>query len=183
MTEQREHPSQPPEDREKTLTVLRHAKSSWKDDTLSDFDRPLNDRGLQDAPEMGRRLRDLGVRPSLIVSSPAKRAWTTAKEVARVIGYPREFLQRDSDLYLASAGTLVDVVGRQDPGFNHLLICAHNPGLTDLVNRLLPGLTDNLVTAGFVTVGAEAKDWREFFTAEFRLIAYDYPKRLHDRTD
>jgi len=183
VTEQRSHPSQPPGDRDKTLTLLRHAKSSWKDDSVSDFDRPLNGRGRGDAPDMGRCLQAAGVRPSLIVSSPAKRAWATAKAVARVIGYPREFLQRDADLYLASAGTLVEVIGRQDGTFNHLLICAHNPGLTDLVNRLLPGLTDNLVTAGFVTVGAEAKDWREFFTAEFQLIAYDYPKRIHDRTD
>jgi len=183
VSEQRARASQPPEDREKTLTLLRHAKSSWKDDSLSDFDRPLNSRGRQDAPDMGRRLQAAGVRPSLIVSSPAKRAWSTAKEVARVIDYPREFLQRDADLYLASAGTLVDVASRQDSGFNHLLICTHNPGLTDLVNNLLPGLTDNLVTAGFVTVGAEAKDWPEFFTADFRLVAYDYPKSIHDRTD
>lgn len=82
MTEQREHPPQPPEDRGKTLTLLRHAKSSWKSDALSDFDRPLNSRGRQDAPEMARRLQAAGIRPSLIVSSPAKRAWSTAKEVA-----------------------------------------------------------------------------------------------------
>ncbi len=183
MTEQRGRASQPAEDRDKTLTLLRHAKSSWKDDALSDFDRPLSSRGREDAPDMGRRLQAAGVRPSLIVSSPAKRAWGTAKAVARVIGYPREFLQRDADLYLASAGTLVELISRQDADFNHLLICAHNPGLTDLVNRLLPGLTDNLVTAGFVTVGAEARDWREFFTVEYRLVTYDYPRRIHDRTD
>lgn len=177
MSEQRHHPALPPEDRQKTLTLLRHAKSSWKDQKLADFDRPLSSRGLRDAPEMGRRLQAAGVRPSLIVSSPARRAWNTAQEVARVIAYPPEFLQRDSDLYLASAGTLTEVIQRQDAGFNHLLICAHNPGLTDLVAMLAPGLTDNLVTAGFVTVGAEARDWQEFFTAELSLVAYNHPNK------
>jgi phosphohistidine phosphatase len=183
VSEQRNHASLPADDRRKTLTLLRHAKSSWKDDAVADYDRPLNPRGRRDAPEMGRRLQAAGIRPSLIVSSPAKRAWTTASQIARVIGYPREFLQRDADLYLASAGTLMAVIQRQDPDFNHLMICAHNPGLTDLVAMLVPGLTDNLVTAAFVTVGAEAKDWHEFFAADLDLIAYEYPKKIHERTD
>ena len=183
MTEQRDRTSLAPDDRRKTLTLLRHAKSSWKDDSLADFDRPLSRRGRDDTPEMGRRLQSAGIRPSLIISSPARRAWDTAREVARVISYPDEFLQRDSDLYLASAGTLTDVIQRQDAGFNHLLICAHNPGLTDLAAMLVPGLTDNLVTAAFVTVAAEARDWPEFFTSELELIAYDYPKKIHERTD
>ncbi len=184
MSEQRgNHPPLPPDDRRKTLTLLRHAKSSWKDDSVPDYDRPLNPRGRRDAPEMGRRLQTAGIRPSLMITSPAKRAWTTAREVARVIGYPQEFLQRDADLYLASAGTLMALVQRQDAGFNHLLICAHNPGLTDLIAMLVPGLTDNLVTGGFVSVGAEARDWHEFFAADLELIAYDYPKKVHERTD
>lgn len=167
----------------RTLTLLRHAKSSWKDASLGDFERPLSKRGRRDAPEMGRRLNAAGVRPSLIVSSPARRAWSTAKEVARVIGYPREFLQRDRELYLAGPDTLLSVVGRQDGGFNHLLICAHNPGLTDLVERLVPGLTDNLVTAGFVTVSGTGEAWADFADSGVELVAYDYPKRIHERTN
>lgn len=167
----------------KTLTLLRHAKSSWKDASLGDHERPLSARGRRDAPEMGRRLQAAEIRPSLIVSSPARRAWNTAEEVARTIGFPREFLQREKDLYLADADTLLDVIGRQDASFNHLLICAHNPGLTDLVQMFVPGLTDNLVTAGFVTVAAEADEWRDFASSRPELVAYDYPKRLHDRTD
>ena len=102
----------------KTLTLVRHAKSSWKDTSLADRDRPLNKRGKRDAPEMGRRLTAAGVRPSLIVSSPAVRAWTTAKIIANEIGYPREFLQRDSALYLASVNGILDVIASQDTGFN-----------------------------------------------------------------
>ena len=84
----------------KTLTIVRHAKSSWKDSGLRDRERPLNKRGKRDAPEMGRRIFKHGIRPSLILSSPAKRAWTTEKTVAAAIGYPREFMQKEESLYL-----------------------------------------------------------------------------------
>src|SRR5210317_2497081 len=106
----------------KTLTLVRHAKSSWKDSSLADRDRPLNKRGKRDAPEMGRRIVAAGIRPSLIVSSPAVRAWTTAKVIASEIGYPREFLQRDSALYLASVNGILDVIASQDTGFNSLML-------------------------------------------------------------
>ena len=77
----------------KILTIVRHAKSSWSDTSLSDARRPLNRRGKRDAPMMGERIHRHGIRPSLIVSSPATRAWSTAKIIAEAINYPREFLQ------------------------------------------------------------------------------------------
>ena len=100
----------------KRLILVRHAKSSWKDTSLADRDRPLNNRGNRDAPEMGRRIAAAGIRPSLIVSSPAVRAWTTAKVIAKELGYPREFLQRDDALYLASVDEILDVIAAQDTG-------------------------------------------------------------------
>ena len=96
------------------LTLLRHAKSSWEDDRLDDSDRPLNERGERDAPLMGRRLRARGARPTLILTSPAVRARRTAQIVAREIGYPAEFLQREEELYLASPDA--DRGGARPPG-------------------------------------------------------------------
>ncbi|MDH3757345.1 MAG: histidine phosphatase family protein, partial [Gammaproteobacteria bacterium] len=136
----------------KTLTLVRHAKSSWKDTSLADRDRPLNKRGKRDAPEMGRRIVAAGIRPSLIVSSPAVRAWTTAKVIANAIGYPREFLQRDNTLYLASVNGILDVIASQDVGFNNLMLVGHNPGFTDFANYLVPGLTNNLPPFADVSV-------------------------------
>ncbi|MDH3546644.1 MAG: histidine phosphatase family protein, partial [Gammaproteobacteria bacterium] len=106
----------------KTLTLVRHAKSSWKDTSLRDRNRPLNKRGKRDAPIMGQRIAAAGIRPSQIISSPAVRAWKTAKAVAMEIGYPAEFLQREEDLYLASLDTLLSVVAAQDSGFNNLML-------------------------------------------------------------
>lgn len=161
----------------RTLTLVRHAKSSWSDPGLRDRDRPLNHRGKRDAPEMGRRIAAAEIRPSLIISSPALRAWTTARIVAAEIGYPLEFLQRENDLYLASLDDLLDVVAAQDPGFNNLMLFGHNPGLTDFANYLSPGLTSNVPTAGVVSVEFESDDWLLYDRPETRLLRYDYPKK------
>ena len=160
----------------KTLTLVRHAKSSWKDNSLADRDRPLNKRGKRDAPEMGRRIAAAGVRPSLIVSSPAVRAWTTAKIIANEIGYPREFLQRDSALYLASVNGILDVIVSQDAGFNNLMLVGHNPGFTDFANYLVPGLTNNMPTAGVVSVELDTDDWSLYDKPDVTLLLYDFPK-------
>jgi phosphohistidine phosphatase len=160
----------------KTLTLVRHAKSSWKDTSLADRDRPLNKRGNRDAPEMGRRIAAAGIRPSLIVSSPAVRAWTTAKIIANEIGYPAEFLQRDSALYLASVDGILDVIAAQDVGFNNLMLVGHNPGFTDFANFLVPGLTNNIPTAGVVSVELDSDDWSLYERPDTTLLLYDFPK-------
>ncbi len=160
----------------KTLTLVRHAKSSWKDATLRDIQRPLNKRGRRDAPEMGRRIKEHGIRPSLIVSSPAVRAWTTAKIIATEIAYPLEFLQRESGLYLASVDEILDVIAGQDEGFNSLMVVGHNPGMTDIVNFLHPQLTSNLPTAGVVSLEFDQEDWQLYERPKLKLLVHDYPK-------
>lgn len=162
----------------KTLTLVRHAKSSWKDTSLRDRKRPLNKRGKRDAPIMGQRIAAAGIRPSQIISSPAVRAWKTAQAVATEIGYPAEFLQREEDLYLASLDTLLDVVAAQDSGFKNLMLFGHNPGLTDFANYLSPGLTNNVPTAGVVSVQFDRDDWNLFERPDTELIFYDYPKKI-----
>jgi phosphohistidine phosphatase len=162
----------------KTLTLLRHAKSSWSDASLRDSERPLNGRGHRDAPIMAERIKDAGIRPSLILSSPAVRAWTTAKAIAHEIGYPIEFLQREDRLYHASVRSLLGVISDQDTGFNNLMIVGHNPGLTDFANYLIPDLTDNIPTCGVVSFEIHRDDWFLDGDAETSLMIYDYPKRV-----
>jgi phosphohistidine phosphatase len=161
----------------KTLSLLRHAKSSWNDAGLSDKERPLNSRGERDAPMMGRRLNDSPIRPSLIVSSPAVRAWTTAKLIAHEISYPKEFLQRDDRLYLAGVSQLLEVLSEQDPGFNSIMLVGHNPGLTDFANKLVPGITSNVPTCAMVSVQIDSDDWNIRGNPPCELVLYDYPKR------
>ena len=160
----------------KILTLVRHAKSSWQDSSVPDRERPLNRRGEHDAPLMGQRLITAGIRPSLIICSPAVRAWSTAKILAQEIGYPIEFLQRENGLYLASLEQLLDVLVAQDAEFNNLLLVGHNPGLTAFANYLVPGLTSNLPTAGVVAVSFEQPDWNLYTRPAIELVTYDFPK-------
>ena len=166
----------------RTLTLVRHAKSSWKDTSLADRDRPLNKRGERDAPVMGRRIDEAGIRPSLIMSSPAVRAWRTAKIVAKALNYPREFLQREEELYLASLDDLLDVLLQQDLGFKSLMVVGHNPGLTDFANFLSPGLTHNVPTTGVVSVQFDRDDWNLYDRPETELLYYDFPKNVQATT-
>ena len=125
---------------------------------------------------MGKRIHDHGVRPSLIVTSPATRAWATAKIIARELNYPREFLQREDHLYHASLDEILDIITAQDNGFNNLMLVGHNPGLTDLVNFLQPGLTYNLPTAGVVSVEIDQENWSLYERPKTKLLVHDWPK-------
>jgi phosphohistidine phosphatase len=161
----------------KTLTLLRHAKSSWQAGDLADRDRPLNARGERDAPIMGERIKAQDIRPSLIVSSPATRAWRTAKIIADSINYPREFLQRDDRLYLASVDAIIDVIEDQDSGFNHIMVVGHNPGMTEFANFLIPDITSNMPTCAIVSVSMGTENWELRTQPEATLSLFDYPKR------
>lgn len=161
----------------KTLTLLRHAKSSWSDPGLIDHDRPLSGRGKRDLPVMGERLQRAGIRPSLILSSTAVRAWKTAKGIAKHISYPTEFLQREQRLYHAGVNRMLDVLAQQDDAFNSILLIGHNPGLTDFANYLVPGITDNIPTCGFVSLTVDSEDWNLKGEKKIELAVYDYPKK------
>jgi len=161
---------------QKRITLLRHAKSSWKDASLADRDRPLNRRGNKSAPDMGKRLAELGVRPSLLLTSPAKRARETARLIARELNYPLEFIQSESELYLATPETILQVVARQDNGFNDVMLFGHNPGITELANRLGDRNIDNVPTCGMVGIELDVKEWTEIVAADGKTVFFDYPK-------
>ena len=161
----------------KRLTLVRHAKSSWAKPGTPDRDRPLAPRGERDSRKMGRRLLARKARPSLIVSSPAVRAHTTARAIADALRYPAEFLQLEDEIYLASPEEIIDLVRRQRDDFSDLMIIGHNPGLTDLVNELLPDLSlENLPTGGVVAIDLDADEWSKILDKPARLVYYDYPK-------
>ena len=159
----------------KRVTLLRHAKAKVGDSSLPDRKRPLNERGQHDAPVMGRRLRASGARPSLIITSPAIRALHTARLVAEMIRYPLEFVQRETDLYLASPDDILRVLARQDNAFNDILLCGHNPGLTDLANKLTGAKIDNIPTCGLVVIEADIREWRQLKRGG-TLVTFDFPK-------
>jgi phosphohistidine phosphatase len=162
----------------KRLLILRHAKSSWKDERLSDFERPLNKRGQFDAPRMGRLLAQRDLTPQLIISSAAKRARLTAEAVAAASGYTEDiYLTRD--LYLASPEEYIDVLSEQGAGHDTVMVVGHNPGIEDLL-ELLIDYWERMPTAALANVELPIIDWHEL-TPETQGSLMDLwrPQELH----
>jgi phosphohistidine phosphatase len=161
----------------KTLLLLRHAKSSWGEPGLSDHERPLTERGKEDAPRMGRLLQEHGLVPDLIVSSTAKRARNTAKKVAQHSGYEGE-VQQTETLYLAPAAQYVEVLRRLPEAYQTVAMVGHNPGLEELV-ELLTGQTERLPTAALAQVTLDIAAWNELTPAtRGQLVHLWRPKEL-----
>lgn len=162
----------------KRLTLLRHAKAITAVPSMPDRERPLKDRGRRDAVRMGHRLQRAGVAPSLILTSPALRTLETARLVARETGCPAKCLQIEADLYLASPEEILGVIGCQDNALKDILVCGHNPGLSELLNQLTGADIDDLPTCGFGIIEAAIGRWDQL--REGRLLQFDYPKNTGD---
>lgn len=160
----------------KTLYLLRHAKSSWDFDHLSDHDRPLNNRGRTDAPLMGEQLAKRHIRPDLLLSSPAVRALTTASIVARELGYDMDRIRVDANLYHADRQELLRVIKATEPEVEELMLVGHNDGLTDLANHLSPEYVDNIPTTGVMSLSFTCDAWQDIAKQNARFNFFDFPK-------
>lgn len=165
----------------KELTVIRHAKSDWTDAALRDHDRPLNMRGRENAPMVGKALAERELVPDLIISSTATRALTTAREIAAGIGYDLAGIREDGDVYDATVGELLDIVQALDDTIGHVFLFGHNPGTHGLVNFLLADEPiPRFVTCAVARLRLDIENWREAGPACAGLIEHLYPKILKD---
>jgi len=160
----------------KELLLVRHAKSSWDDPYLDDHDRPLNERGLQNAPEMGKRLQGLSIRPEVWISSTALRAITTAEIIAEQVGFPQDQIQRTKDLYHASATELQEIISELDDQIDSVVFFGHNPGVTSLVANLYGLPIDNVPTCGVVHLQFNENTWSAVSSAPPARAYFDFPK-------
>lgn len=145
----------------KTLILARHAKSSWDDPALPDEERPLNPRGLREAPAMGARLREHGAAPDAILSSPAVRALSTARLLAAELAGPAGDEQRvitEPRLYAASPDELLGVIRGLDDGLDCVLLVGHNPGFAALAARLDPSIS-HMPTGAIAEFRLPEDDW------------------------
>ena len=160
----------------RTLYLLRHAKSSWGDPGLADFERPLNGRGRRAAPLVAEFMRGKGIRPGLVVSSPAVRARQTAELVAGAagVGAPIRF---DERIYEAHPLDLLKVVREVDESVTELMLVGHNPGLEELTERLT-GERERLPTAALVRIELQADGWPQVEEGCGRLEWVVRPREL-----
>ena len=160
----------------KELLLVRHAKSSWDDPYLDDHDRPLNDRGLRNAPEMGKRLQEWSIRPDVWISSTALRAITTAEILAEQVGFHPDQIQRTKDLYHASATELQEFIAGLDDAIGSAILFGHNPGMTSLVANLYGLPIDNVPTCGVVHLQFNENTWSAVSSAPPARAYFDFPK-------
>lgn len=162
----------------KYLILIRHAKSSWKNVSLDDFDRPLNKRGKNDAPLMGKVLRKKGISPDLVYSSPAKRASVTARIICDKINFPEEKIVFNNDLYESTGDKILDEIKQTNNNVNMLMVFGHNPGLTSLHNYLCEKFIDNIPTCGIVQLQFDGS-WDNLNSKSAEQVFFEYPKMYY----
>ena len=161
----------------KTLYLLRHAKSSWDNPELKDFERPLSERGLRDVPIMGERFKGRGDKLQCIISSPAVRAKTTAKMFAKAIDFAVDEIASNPELYFAGTGMFLKAASLLDESCTHAMLVGHNPAITEFANLMADCDIDNIPTCGLVSLSLAIDQWADIQAGDATLAYFDYPKK------
>jgi phosphohistidine phosphatase len=164
----------------KQLFLIRHGKSDWANPSLRDFDRPLNNRGKINAPEMAQRMVSQSLYPDLILSSPALRALTTAKYFAKEWDVAEAAIETDKNIYEAGLKDLLKIVNNLDDLYDKIAIFGHNPGFTDFANYLSNGHIYNMPTCSIVILEFPFDKWSLISADIGKVLLFDYPKNEDD---
>lgn len=160
----------------RTLILIRHAKSSWSEAGISDFERPLNARGERDAPFMAQRMAESGRQVDAIVTSPAKRAITTAMAYKKALQLSEDRFIADDSVYEADVKALMNLINRFDDNWKCVLLFGHNPGFSYLI-QYLSGSMLHMPTNGAGTLEMEIDSWEHVGTGCAQLVDFDFPKK------
>ncbi len=166
---------------QRTLVMIRHAKSSWTNPLQSDFERPLNERGKKEAPEMGKKLKKANIIPDLIIASSAKRTKQTAKRIAEEVGYDEKNIKWEEKLYHCIPSVFEEVIYEIDEKIKTVFIVAHNPGITEFVNQLSPEFKiDHMPTCGVAGAHVTTEEWNNFSIASKKVFLFEQPGNEHN---
>jgi len=160
----------------KTLIIIRHSKSSWKDHSLSDFDRPLNKRGIKDAKKMSFELSEKIKKVDLLLSSSSKRTTQTSNYFLDSINVRSNIFSEN--LYHSSSDLIFDYVLKINNKYNKAIIVGHNPGLTNIINKLTNLKLDNLPTSGIVIIVFDVDNWKKINYKSGLVEWIKFPKDL-----
>lgn len=161
----------------KQLLLIRHAKS---DQSFfgNDFERPLNERGKKDAPEMAKKLLKKNIVIDAFISSPAARAKRTAELFAKEYQVPDDDIVFITALYHAPAEVFYEVIKKLPDDAHSIAIFSHNPGITYFVNSLVKDVRiDNMPTCAVFAIEADCTNWSGFAKASKRLLFFEWPKK------
>lgn len=168
-----------PMENERTIVLIRHAKSSWDNPDLADFDRPLNDRGFTDAPLMGKQLALQGLHFDAVIASPSKRTTQTLSFLLKELKFPESKIIWDSSIFHSSSDNLLRILRDLDASVKTVALVGHNPSMTDLANYLQSDtMIENVPTCGIVCVSAELPTWNDLQRQKAKLEFFIYPKAI-----
>jgi phosphohistidine phosphatase len=159
----------------KTLFLIRHAKSSWNNANLTDFERGLNDRGLRDAPFMADLLKKNGVKPDLMFVSTAKRTRLTAEYFVKSLGIEDTNLIFEETIYEAAPRTILSLIQGIDERKSIVLLVGHNPAMTDVANFFSKKFIDNVPTCGILKIEAAIDNWGDFLPENAAVTSVFFP--------
>lgn len=161
----------------KTIVLIRHAKTETDSASGKDFDRALTKRGINDAHEMGKRLKEKNMLPDQIIASPAMRTTQTSSLMADATAYDKNTVRYVDKLYHCNSQVFEDVITSLPDEANTVFIIAHNPGITIFANEIIPSLNlENVPTCGVVAACAETDEWGNFLHLTRSLLFFDFPK-------
>ncbi len=160
----------------KRLILIRHSKSSWKDLSLTDFNRPLNNRGKSDGPLMADYLKSKIKKIDYLHSSSSVRTFETSKYFIKQIQFGK--IQYDDSLYHCSATSILNMISSYSDNYQSVMIIAHNPGLTNLINNITNVALDNLPTTGLAEIEFNCNSWSKISYENCNLIDLKFPKQL-----
>ena len=162
----------------KELILIRHAKSSWSNPFLEDFERPLNKRGSKNAPFMAKVLKQKEVNPDLIISSPSKRTKDTLDFFIKEFDYKGEIIFEES-IYEAPYINILKVIKNIDDKHKTIFLFGHNPGFNDLTDFLLGRFEDNIPTCGVLKINFDTNYWKNISKDNSKLIFFNFPKKYY----
>lgn len=161
----------------KTIILTRHAKSSWNSDSSTDFERPLNKRGIDDAPIMAKRLITYGQLPQVVISSTAIRALQTAELLMRELVMDKSLLTTTDTIYEAPARALIDSIKQLPETSDTAMIIGHNPGMSSTCSYLSKEADIQMSTLAMVCMELDVEEWEDVYPDCGTMRWYDYPKK------
>lgn len=160
----------------KKIILLRHAKSDWDNSIQNDIDRPINEQGRQEAQLMAKRLLKKHIPIDAFISSPAKRAITTARYFAEAYQAKEKEIIKMPELYHAYSFDFFEVIQKLDNSINNVVLISHNPGITDFANRLTDIRIDHMPTCSVFAIQSSTNQWKDFQKKEKKFLFFEYPK-------
>ncbi len=158
----------------KTLLLARHGKSSWDNDSIDDFERPLNQRGLADAPVMAKRLNEMDIQVDRLITSDAIRAYSTAEIYAQALQIQ---LMHEHSLYQASSYDIVAQAKKLQDHLSAVMLVGHNPGMQEAVDYFCPGSIEDMPTCSIAIIRFDVAHWVAISPASAELVSFEYPKK------